>query len=190
MLESIQNSERIPKLFRATIKTFPDDRGGFNSPFVGSEIEKLTGRTFAVAQTNQVINHRGSIRGYHVGPGRKLVYVTSGKIQVSYLDTRDMASFGAVEMFELNANELVYVPDDVGNSYLALEEGTICSYITDVEWYPGIPSHVVNLFEPLPGGKIPWAIDQTQCIYKSVDETALNLEKLFPERWARWKGNK
>jgi dTDP-4-dehydrorhamnose 3,5-epimerase len=101
-----------------------------------------------------------------------------------------MASFGAVETFGLNANELVFVPDGVGNSYLALEEGTICAYITDVEWYLGIPSHVVNLFEPVPGVKTAWAIDRAECIYKSIDGTAPSLETLFPERWARWKGSK
>jgi len=120
---------------------FPDDRGFFKEVVRISEIDKLLASNFSVQQMNHSRSVKNTLRGVHVAPWNKLIYVSSGKVQSVIVDCRKSSpTFGkyvSTILGEENRSAL-FVPTGCGNSYLVLSEEADYIYLTDAQWAPNL----------------------------------------------------
>lgn len=120
--------------------TNEDDRGFFREPVRIKGVEEATGVQFAVAQMNHARSSKNTLRGIHVAPWNKLIYVTRGKVQVVLVDLREGSEtykkFESVVIGDENKSS-IFIPKGMGNSYLVLSDDADYVYLTDEEWSPG-----------------------------------------------------
>src|SRR3990167_8566850 len=119
--------------------TASDDRGFFREPARIKEIENATGIPFIVAQMNHARSSKNTLRGIHIAPWNKLVYVTSGNVQAVIVDLRQGSqTFGKYESFVIGDDKRssIFIPKGFGNSYLVLSDDADYVYLTDQEWEP------------------------------------------------------
>lgn len=129
----------IPGLLLIQRQTFSDDRGFFREAVRIKEIEDATGVKFEIAQMNHARSSKNTLRGIHIAPWNKLVYVVSGKVQQVVVDLRqDSETFGKYESFIIGDDNRssIFIPKGCGNSYLVLSEQADYTYLTDEEWAP------------------------------------------------------
>jgi dTDP-4-dehydrorhamnose 3,5-epimerase len=90
----------IPGLVLIKRPTNEDDRGFFREPARIREIEEVTGIKFNVAQMNHSRSSKNTLRGIHVAPWNKLIYVTRGRVQIVNVDLREGSeTYKKVESF-------------------------------------------------------------------------------------------
>lgn len=190
MFENLQKISEIPGLVRGEIKGFEDERGTFRTSYRESDGVSLFEqgyalRPFVSRQSNHVDNHDQAIRGFHAEPWDKLVFMIRGSATVAYIDVRDAPEFGAVVSFILREGEMVLIPEGVGNSYLALGEGTVYAYHASAEWTEGLVYPMVNLFDP--DLDASWT-RRPEMIVGPKDEVHPSLRDAFPDLYAKWRG--
>lgn len=120
--------------------TFADDRGFFRESVRIKDLEAETGRSFQVIQANHARSSKNTLRGIHIAPWNKLIYVTRGKVQAVIVDLqKDSPTFGKHESFILgdDTKTSLFIPPQCGNSYLVLSDEADYTYLVDQEWYPG-----------------------------------------------------
>jgi len=133
-------STTLSGLFQIERPTFPDERGFFRESVRITELEQVTGIPFVVKQMNHARSTKGALRGIHVAPWNKMIYVTRGKVQAVIVDARkDSETFGKYESFLLGDEnkKSIFIPAGFGNSYLVLSDDADYTYLTDQEWEPG-----------------------------------------------------
>jgi dTDP-4-dehydrorhamnose 3,5-epimerase len=112
---------------------------------------------FGPVQNNMSFNAtRGATRGIHTEPWDKFVSVATGKVFAAWVDMRSGDSFGATFSVEIDESVAVFVPRGVGNSYQALADGTVYSYLVNDHYQPGRTYPALNLADPT--AAIPWPI--------------------------------
>jgi dTDP-4-dehydrorhamnose 3,5-epimerase len=119
--------------------TFADDRGFFRESIRVKDLEAETGSKFQIVQANHARSTKNILRGIHIAPWNKLIYVTRGKVQAVIVDLqKDSPTFGKHESFILGdeTKNSLFVPAQCGNSYLVLSEEADYTYLVDQEWYP------------------------------------------------------
>lgn len=125
--------------------TFPDDRGFFRESIRMNELESFTHLPFNVIQANHARSTKGALRGIHIAPWNKLIYVVRGKAQIVLVDCKSGSStFGKYQSFVIGDENRssIFVPAGVGNSYLVLSDEVDYTYLTDQEWAPGLEKAV------------------------------------------------
>ena len=126
-------------VFEIQRPTYPDGRGFFRESVRIRDLEEQLGFPFNVAQTNHSRSIKHSLRGIHIAPWNKLVYVTRGTVQAVIVDLReDSPTFGQHQSFVIgdeNKSSL-FVPTGCGNSYLVLSDEADYTYLTDQQWEP------------------------------------------------------
>lgn len=126
-------------------QTFEDDRGFFREPARIKEISEALGEEFDVVQMNHARSTKNILRGIHVAPWNKMIYVPRGKVKSVIVDLRpESANFGKYEEFELGDENRIslFIPKGFGNSYLVLSDEADYIYLTDMEWAPGLEKSV------------------------------------------------
>lgn len=126
----------IPGLLVVHLPVHADSRGFFKENW---QKEKFTDLGFPAdfepVQNNISFNaHKGATRGIHTEPWNKFVSVGSGKVFCAWVDMREGYE-PEVFTIEMDPSIAVYVPRGVGNSYQALEDNTVYSYLTDDFWH-------------------------------------------------------
>ncbi len=120
--------------------TIEDDRGFFREPVRIKAVEEATGIQFNVVQMNHARSSKNTLRGIHVAPWNKLIYVTRGKVQAVLVDLREGSEtykkFESVIIGDENKSS-IFIPKGMGNSYLVLSDDADYVYLTDEEWSPG-----------------------------------------------------
>ncbi len=130
---------KIQGLLQVSLPTHEDDRGYFREVVRISEIEKVIGTSFTTKQINHARSTKDILRGIHIAPWNKLIYVTRGTVQSVIVDCRkDSQTFGKYESIILGDNNksCIFIPANCGNSYLVLSEDADYVYLTDQEWEP------------------------------------------------------
>lgn len=120
--------------------TFPDDRGFFRESIRIPDLEQVTQIPFHVAQANHARSPKDILRGIHIAPWNKLIYVVSGKVQSVIVDLRkDSPTFGKYETLVIGDEnrKSVFIPKGCGNSYLVLSDEADYTYLTDELWSSG-----------------------------------------------------
>ena len=147
----------IPGMLVVHLPVHHDDRGWFKENWQREKMVALGLPDFGPVQNNMSFNAtRGATRGIHTEPWDKLVSVAAGKVFAAWVDMREGESFGATYWTEIDEDVTVFVPRGVGNSYQALTDGTVYSYLVNDHYVAGKTYPALNLADP--DAAIPWPI--------------------------------
>jgi dTDP-4-dehydrorhamnose 3,5-epimerase len=133
--------------------SFADSRGTFHEWFKSTEIEKVIGDTFSVAQANISISAKGAIRGIHYSLApqgqRKWITCVSGSIWDVIVDIRPTSpTFKKWIGVQLNSSSgrSVYLSEGLGHGFISLEENSAVSYLLSSPYSPD-EEYGVNPFD-------------------------------------------
>ena len=121
--------------------TFADGRGFFRESIRIKDLEAAINAPFNVVQANHARSTKGTLRGIHIAPWNKLIYVTRGKVQSVIVDlVKGSPTFGKHQSFIIGDDNRtsIFVPKGFGNSYNVLSDEADYTYLTDAEWAPGL----------------------------------------------------
>ena len=140
-----------------------DDRGVFLESYRADVLEDAIGHRLHVAQVNQSVSRRGTVRGIHfadVPPGQaKYVTCPRGTILDVVVDIRvGSPTFGRWESVRLDETDrrAVYVAEGLGHAFMALTDEATVNYLCSEPYAPG-REHGVNPLDPAIG--IDWPTD-------------------------------
>jgi len=170
----------IKGLLQISPPIFEDERGFFKEIVRFNEIEKVLGKQFLAKQVNHARSIKNTLRGIHIAPWNKIIYVMRGKIQVVVVDCReDSPTFGKYESVILGDENrsCVFIPAGCGNSYLALSDEANYVYMTDQEWIPNKEKDIVWNDRDL---KIDWQLEKEPFLSER-DRKARSFSSVFPE---------
>lgn len=178
MDEVFQNTE-IEGVFLINRPVFADDRGFFHETFRKNELEEKTGKPFEIVQMNHSRSVKGTLRGIHVAPWSKLIYVPRGKVQQVVVDLRkDSPTFGkwiSVELSEENKTA-IFIPPQCGNAFFVLSEECDYTYLVTDYWAPGKEFSVIWNDPDL---KIEWQSDNP--VLSKKDQENPLFKDVFPK---------
>jgi dTDP-4-dehydrorhamnose 3,5-epimerase len=168
----------VPDAWEFTPRQFPDDRGVFLEWYRADVVARTIGHDFHIAQSNQSISKRGTVRGVHfadVPPSQaKYVYCASGAVLDVIVDIRaGSPTFGAVDTVRLDDvdRRAVYISEGLGHAFMALTDDAVVTYLCSTGYAPD-REHGIN---PLDAGLgIPWPSD-IQPILSDKDRAAPTL---------------
>lgn len=150
-------STPIPGLMVVRLPVHRDDRGWFKENWQREKMLALGLPDFGPVQNNMSFNAaRGATRGIHTEPWDKFVSVAVGRVFAAWVDMREGESFGTTFWTEVDEGVAVFVPRGVGNSYQALLDGTVYSYLVNDHFAAGKTYPALNLADPT--AAIPWPI--------------------------------
>ena len=150
----------IPGLLVVNMPVHGDDRGWFKENWQRSKMTELGLPDFGPVQNNISYNaKKGATRGIHTEPWDKYVSVGSGKIFGAWVDMRE-GHEPNVFTIEMDASTAIFVPRGVGNSYQALEDGTVYTYLVNDHWTAdgqylslNLADETANINWPIPLGQ-------------------------------------
>ncbi len=173
----------LPGVFVVAYPVFEDARGFFHECFRRSELEAATGHALTFAQWNHSQSMGGVLRGIHVAPYRKLVYVTSGSVLNVVVDLRpESPTFLRHEKFWLVPEQqprCLYLPPGFGNGYYVESNRADYLYLVTEEYAPG-RELTVRWDDPDLG--IAWP--DTSPRISERDKAANTVRELFPAMFA------
>jgi dTDP-4-dehydrorhamnose 3,5-epimerase len=158
----------IPGLVVLRLELHEDSRGWFKENWQRQKMVEAGLPDFGPVQNNMSFNaRRGATRGVHTEPWDKLVSVAAGRVFAAWVDMREGETFGRTVHMEMGPDTAVFVPRGVGNSYQALEDGTVYSYLVNDHWRPGIAYPALHLADP--DASIPWPIPLSEAEISEKD---------------------
>lgn len=177
MSNSIQKTE-INGVLIINRPVFPDDRGFFHEVFRKNELEEATGSPFEVVQQNHSRSVKDTLRGIHVAPWSKLVYVSKGSVQGIIIDLReDSPTFKKWISISLGEETklAVFIPPGCGNGFLALSTDADYSYLVTDYW---APDREYGISWNDPDLNIKWQTETP--ILSDKDQNNLTFKEKFP----------
>ena len=169
----------IPDLVVLRLELHEDSRGWFKENWQREKMLAAGLPDFGPVQNNMSLNaHRGATRGIHTEPWDKLVSVATGRVFAAWVDMREGPAFGTVFHLEMGPDTAVFVPRGVGNSYQALEDGTVYSYLVNDHWRSGITYPALHLGDPTCA--VPWPIPLDQAEISEKDHANPTLDAVIP----------
>lgn len=154
-----RKTTNIPGLVVFDLPVHGDNRGWFKENWQRAKMTALGLPDFGPVQNNISYNEKkGVTRGIHAEPWDKYISIAAGEIFGAWVDLRPGESFGQVYTTRLDPSRAIYVPRGVGNSFQALEDGTVYTYLVNAHWSPEQKKTYtfVNLADPKLG--IHWPI--------------------------------
>uniref|UniRef100_UPI000ADA7A13 dTDP-4-dehydrorhamnose 3,5-epimerase family protein n=1 Tax=Janibacter limosus TaxID=53458 RepID=UPI000ADA7A13 len=169
----------IPGLLVVRRPVRRDSRGWFTEAWQRDKMTALGLPDFGPVQHNVSHNAaRGSTRGVHGEPWDKFVTVVHGRVFGAWVDLRAGESFGATHSIEIDETVAVYVPRGVGNSYQALTDGCVYSYLVNEHWRPDLVYPALALDDPT--AAIGWPIPLSQSEISDKDKANPVLAEVTP----------
>lgn len=145
-----------------------DERGSFREAYQAEKLNALGVQPLNTVQANVSVSRYGVIRGIHAEPWNKYIHVAKGEVYAAIIDLRRSSNtFGAIETVELNEEKALYVPEGCGNSFAALSEEVIYTYLVTGTWTPDNPYPALAYDDPELG--IPWPIPEAERIVSDKD---------------------
>ena len=148
-----------------------DSRGWFKENWQRAKMVALGIPDLRVVQNNVSFNaERGVTRGVHAEPWDKFVSVGCGSVFGAWVDLRQGSpTYGRVYTARLDPSRAIYVPRGVGNSFQALEDGTVYTYLVDAHWSAELKKTYtfVSLADPALG--IQWPIPLSEATISEAD---------------------
>lgn len=181
MDETIKKTS-IEGLLEIQRPTFVDGRGFFRESARIREIEEAAGLKFNVVQMNHARSTKNTLRGIHIAPWNKLIYVTSGKVKAVIVDLRpDSPTFGKHESFVIGDENKssIFIPKGLGNSYLVLSDQADYTYLTDEEWSAG---REISVAWNDPDLAIDWRLEG-EAVISEKDKNNPSLRSAFPDKF-------
>ena len=125
----------IPGLVVFDLPVHGDNRGWFKENWQRAKQTNLGLPDFGPVQNNISYNaKKGVTRGIHAEPWDKYISIAAGSVFGAWVDLRPGDSFGQVYTTILDPSKAIYVPRGVGNSFQALEDGTVYTYLVNAHW--------------------------------------------------------
>ena len=125
----------IPGLLVFDLPVHGDNRGWFKENWQRAKMTALGLPDFGPVQNNISYNAtKGVTRGIHAEPWDKYISIAAGEIFGAWVDLRPGESFGQVFTTRLDPSRAIYVPRGVGNSFQALQDGTVYTYLVNAHW--------------------------------------------------------
>ena len=169
----------IPGLQVLRIPLYGDARGWFKENWQRQKMVALGLPDFGPVQNNMSYNAaKGATRGIHAEPWDKLVSVAHGKVFAAWVDLREGESFGTTFWIEIDPGVAVFVPRGVANSYQALEDETVYTYLVNDHWRPGVVYPAVHLGDET--AAIPWPIPLDEAEVSEKDQQNPRLADVVP----------
>lgn len=172
----------IPGLILIQRATHADERGFFREPARIREIEQAAATPFHIVQMNHARSGKDTLRGIHIAPWNKLVYVTRGKVQAVIVDLRENSeTFGKYESFILGDENRssIFIPHGCGNSYLVLSDEADYVYLTDMEFEP---NKEISISWNDPTLNIAWQLEGEPKLSER-DQKTPSLKSVFPNKF-------
>lgn len=160
----------IPGMLVFDLPVHGDSRGWFKENWQREKMTALGLPDLDPVQNNISFNaERGVTRGIHAEPWDKFISVATGSVFGAWVDLRPGKSFGEVFTCVIDPSRAIYVPRGVGNSFQALEAGTVYTYLVNAHWSAELRDTYtfVNLADPTLG--IKWPIPLDQCRLSDAD---------------------
>ncbi|WEV78229.1 bifunctional dTDP-4-dehydrorhamnose 3,5-epimerase family protein/NAD(P)-dependent oxidoreductase [Janibacter cremeus] len=178
MAMQLEHTE-VPGLLVLRMPVHRDTRGWFQEAWQREKMTALGLPDFGPVQHNVSHNAvRGSTRGIHAEPWDKLVTVVHGAVFGAWVDLREGETFGATFTTEIAPGTAVFVPRGVGNSYQALTDGAVYSYLVNAHWRPDLTYTALALDDPT--AAIDWPIPLSQAEISPKDQANPTLEGVTP----------
>lgn len=159
-----------------------DSRGWFKENWQRAKMTELGIPDFRIVQNNISYNEKkGVTRGIHAEPWDKFISVARGSVFGAWVDLREGSeTFGKVFTCTLDPSKAIYVPRGVGNSFQALEDGTVYTYLVDAHWSLELKKTYtfVNLADPELG--IEWPIPLQDAVVSEADLNHPFLKDVVP----------
>lgn len=171
----------IPGLLVFDLPVHGDNRGWFKENWQRAKMTGLGLPDFGPVQNNISYNAtRGVTRGIHAEPWDKYISIAAGEIFGAWVDLRPGESFGQVFTTRLDPSRAIYVPRGVGNSFQALEDGTVYTYLVNAHWSLEQKKTYtfVNLADP--ELNIQWPIPLSECELSEADKAHPMLKDAKP----------
>lgn len=156
----------IPDLVAIRPRVFSDDRGSFLEVFKETEFAGF-GMRLAVAQVNESVSRRGTLRGMHyqIDPHAqgKLVRVIAGEaLDVAVDIRRGSPTFGRHVALRLDSRTptLLWIPAGFAHGFCALEDDTRFVYLQTAEYAPSAERGILatdpelGIEWPFPAGEL------------------------------------
>ena len=159
-----------------------DSRGWFKENWQRAKMVGLGIPDLRIVQNNVSFNaERGVTRGIHAEPWDKFISVVTGSVFGAWVDLREgSATFGKVFTCTLDPSKAIFVPRGVGNSFQALEDGTVYNYLVNAHWSAELKKTYtfVNLADP--DLAIDWPIPLSECELSEADQAHPMLADVKP----------
>lgn len=171
----------LPGVLLIQRPTFSDERGFFREPARIKGVEEASGISFNIAQMNHARSSKNTLRGIHIGPWNKLIYVTAGNVKAVIVDLRESSqTFGKYESFVIGDDKRssIFIPAGLGNSYVVLSDEADYTYLTDQEWAPNLERGVAWNDPTL---NIDWGLPEPP-ILSEKDQQNPTLKEVFPNK--------
>lgn len=169
----------VPGLLVVRAPVHHDARGWFTEAWQREKLIALGLPDFGPVQHNISYNaRRGATRGIHAEPWDKFVTVVHGSVFGAWVDLREGESFGATHSVEIGPGVAVFVPRGVGNSYQALTDDVVYSYLVNDHWRPGATYPALALDDP--DAAIDWPIPLGQAVISDKDQANPRLGQVTP----------
>jgi dTDP-4-dehydrorhamnose 3,5-epimerase len=168
----------VPGAWEFTPRQFADERGLFLEWFRADVVSRAIGHTLEIAQSNQSVSKRGTIRGIHyadVPPSQaKYIYCPNGAVLDVVVDIRaGSPTFGVVDTIRLDDvdRRAVYLSEGLGHAFMALTDDATVTYLCSADYAPEREHGLNPLDKEL---NIPWP-DDIDPILSDKDTAAPNL---------------
>lgn len=171
----------IPGLLIADIPVHGDSRGWFKENWQNEKMAKLGLPEFGPIQNNISFNaEKGVTRGIHAEPWDKYISIGSGRVFGAWVDLREGGNFGTTFTAELDPTKAIFVPRGVGNSFQALEDNTVYTYLVNEHWTPEAQSKYTFLNLGDETINIKWPIPLDMAILSDKDKLHPRLSEVQP----------
>lgn len=179
--ELIFKETSIPGMLIGDLPVHGDSRGWFKENWQNEKMAKLGLPEFGPVQNNISFNaEKGVTRGIHAEPWDKFISVASGRVFGAWVDLREGDSFGTVFTAELDPSKAIYIPRGVGNSFQALENNTVYTYLVNDHWSAEAQSQYTFLNLADRTAAIQWPIPLTQAELSDKDKAHPQLAEVVP----------
>lgn len=171
----------IPDLLIADLPVHGDSRGWFKENWQHAKMTALGLPDFGPVQNNISFNaEKGVTRGIHAEPWDKYISIGSGRVFGAWVDLREGDSFGTVFTAELDPTKAIYVPRGVGNSFQALEDNTVYTYLVNDHWSAEAQAQYTFLNLADETAAVEWPIPLDQAELSDKDKAHPRLAEVAP----------
>lgn len=166
------------------LNIFTDPRGSFTEVWQTEAMQELGLPAVNPQQLGISRSKKGTIRAIHAEPYDKIIHVIQGRIFLAMTDLREKSeTFGQVDSFELDNQQMLFIPKGIGNAFQALTEDILYCYCTAGVWsaekaYSG-QYIAVNYADP--DLNIQWPIGPEGWIVSLKDQQNKTMRELFPD---------
>jgi len=171
----------IPGMLLIDLPVHGDSRGWFKENWQREKKIQLGMPDFGPVQNNISFNaEKGVTRGIHAEPWDKYISIGAGKIFGAWVDLREGDSFGTVFTATLDPSKAIFVPRGVGNSFQALEDNTVYTYLVNDHWSAEAQAQYTFLNLADPTINIQWPIPLDKAELSDKDKAHPQLADVIP----------